>query len=114
MQLFPSAVVFCVVQSVSVQKKYISFFSFFGGVRIGSPQGDAMLGNSLPVRNSKGLVRDVFDTFAKHSGLVHDVGDTRFRVQNVSTHGRVFTIFKRRFLTIRTRTTKYSGKTAVF
>ena len=53
-----------------------------------------MLGNSLPVRNSEGLVRDVFDTFAKHSGLVHDVGDTRFRVQNVSTRGRVFTIFQ--------------------
>ena len=73
-----------------------------------------MLGNSLPVRNSEDLVlRDVFDTFAKHSGLVHDVGDTRFRVQNVSIHGRVFTIFKRRFLTNWT-TTKYSEKLLSF
>ena len=44
---------------------------------------------------------DVFDTFATHSGLAYDVIDSDCRAQNGSTHGRVFAIFKRRFLTNR-------------
>ena len=40
--------------------------------------------------NRKSLARDVFDTFATHSALVHDVIiQTAGRSLNGSTHGRV-------------------------
>ena len=35
-----------------------------------------MLGRSLPKESRKRLARDVFDTVATHSALVHDVTDT--------------------------------------
>ena len=41
------------------------------------------------------LARNVFDTFATHFGLVHDVTDTDCWPQYGSTHGYVFAIFKK-------------------
>jgi len=40
------------------------------------------------------LARNVFETFAPHLGIVHDVTDTNYWPQHGSTHGYVFAIFK--------------------
>ena len=50
--------------------------------------------------NEKQKARDIVDTFATHSGHVHDVTD---RQKNGSPHGRVFDTFKCQFLSYRTR-----------
>ena len=42
----------------------------------GEPKGAAMLIGSLPMKNRKGLARDVFDTFATHAGRIYDVTDS--------------------------------------
>ena len=62
-----------------------------------------MLVRSFQMKSRKGLVRDVFDTFATRSGLVYDVTDTDCWTQNGSTHDRVAATAKRRFLTNRIR-----------
>ena len=46
----------------------------------------------------KSLARGVFDTFATHADLLHDVTDTDLRAQSDDTHGRVLATFNR-FLT---------------
>ena len=51
---------------------------------------------SLQMNSRNSLTRDLFLIFPTHSRLVHDVMDTDFWPQNGSTHGRVFTTFKRR------------------
>ena len=49
------------------------------------------------MKSRKRLARDVFDTFASYAGLVYDVTDTDCCAQNNSTHGHLFSTFKRRF-----------------
>ena len=48
-----------------------------------------MLFRSLPFKSRKGLTRDVSETFAIQTGLVHDVTGADCRAQNGNTHGRV-------------------------
>ena len=45
-------------------------------------------------KEMKKLDCDIFDTFATHSGLVHDITDPDCWEQNGSTHGCVFAAFK--------------------
>ena len=51
----------------------------------------------------KKLACGIFDTFATHVVLLHDVTDADCREQNVGTHGHVFAGFRRRYLTNMTR-----------
>ena len=73
------------VLSMSIQRTYFWCLE---------SEGAAMLVHSLPTKSRKQLARDVFKSFATHSGLVYDVTDTDCCVQNGSTHDRVFTVFK--------------------
>ena len=61
-----------------------------------------MLVRSLPMKSTKSVARDVFDTFATHTGHIHDVTDTDCWAQHGGVYGRVFASFKRRSLTSRT------------
>ena len=54
-------------------------------LRIWARQGAAILVHSLPMKSTKSVARDVFDTFATQSGLVRDVSDTDCQAQNGST-----------------------------
>ena len=49
------------------------------------------------MKNSNRFVYDVFDTFATHAILVHDVSDIDCWTQNGSFHGRVFAASRCRF-----------------
>ena len=59
-------------------------------------------------KRRRGLLLEVFDTFATQSGPVHDVTHTDKVGQSGSTHDCVFATFKHRFLTHRTR--NHEGK----
>ena len=59
-----------------------------------------MLVCSIALKSKKGLARDVFDTFATHTDLAHDVTDTDCWARNDSTHGRCFVDFKHQFFQI--------------
>ena len=74
-----------------------------------------MFVRSLTMKGRERLARDVFNTMATHGGFVRDVTDTThdglvhavtdtYRcAQNGSSHGRVFSTFKRRFLSNKRR-----------
>ena len=42
------------------------------------------------VKSRKTLAHDIFDTFAKHSGLLSDVTDENYLPLNGSSHGHIF------------------------
>ena len=65
--------------SLAIQRKGISPSSR-------TPRGIAILVRSLLMKSTKSLLRDVFDIFATHSGLIHDVTHSDFCTQNGSTN----------------------------
>ena len=60
---------------------------------------ELLLVHSLQMKSKKRLAGNVFETFAAHSSLVHDITDTDSLAQNGSTHGSVIPTFKCQFLT---------------
>ena len=102
-----------VVLSIVMQHIYIIIIIWWGGggrVRGcgGGGGGGGCFDLQLPTaescwfdlckRRAERLSRDVFDTFATHPDLVHDVSD-RLLSTAISTPGRVFATYKPWFLT---------------
>ena len=57
----------------------------------------------LLMKSRKKLACDVTDTVDTHVGFIYDVTSTGCWVQDGSTHGQIFTTFKRQFVKTRTR-----------
>ena len=92
-----------VILSIAMQQIYIYIWGGRSGgggggglPRFRAPHGSVMLVRSLQTKSRKS--RDVFDTFAIHPDLVHDVSD-RLLATTISTPGRVFAPYKPWFLT---------------
>ena len=67
--------------------------STFSLLRNRAPRNAAVFVRSFAIKNRKGRLVTLFDTFATHAGLVHDVTDNDCSAQNGSFHGRVFATF---------------------
>ena len=89
-QIFPAAGFILVAQSMVIQKIIFALNL--------SSHGTSLLLRPVAMKSIKRPTRDVFQAFATHACLVHDVTDTEFRAQYDSTRRRCLATFKRECL----------------